>query len=108
MAESSACSRPFTVERPMPRYFFDISNRSFHRDEEGSDCANFEAARALAMRSLPEIARFAIPGDGDNQAFVVLVRDEAGTVVYTATLTFAGVRLNDAASSLGPWPSPAP
>lgn len=81
----------------MPRYFFDISDRGFHRDEEGSECADYEGARALAMRSLPEIARFAIPSDGDNQAFTVLVRDEAGTVVYTATLTFAGVRLNNAA-----------
>ena len=40
------------------------------------------------------IGRFAIPSDGDNQAFMVLVRDEGGVIVYTATLTFAGLRLD--------------
>ena len=95
--EDARAPAPAT-ESGMPRYFFDISDRSFHRDEEGSECEDFGAARELAMRSLPEIARFAIPSDGDNQAFVVLVRDEAGAVVYTATLTYAGVRLNGAAN----------
>ncbi|GJD59628.1 hypothetical protein MTDSW087_04853 [Methylobacterium dankookense] len=50
------------------------------------------------MITLPEISRWAIPCDGDKQAFTVLIRDEAGGVIYTATLTFAGLRLNNAAN----------
>ena len=78
----------------MPRYFFDTHNGGFCRDDVGTDCADFEAARAEAMRALPEIAHYAIPADGDNQAYSVTVRDEGGRAVYTATLTFAGVRPN--------------
>lgn len=78
----------------MPRYFFDIHDRDFHQDTEGNECDDADAARLLAMRTLPEIGRFAIPSDGDNQAFMVLVRDEGGVIVYTATLTFAGLRLD--------------
>lgn len=81
----------------MPRYFFDIHNGGFQRDEDGIECANFEAARREAMIALPEISRWAIPADGDSQAFTVLVRDESGTLVYTATLTFAGLRFDGAA-----------
>ncbi|MGU3665112.1 DUF6894 family protein [Methylobacterium sp. A49B] len=77
----------------MPRYFFDIHNGAFHPDDEGTECADFEAARKQAMASLPEVARWEIPSDGDRQAFTVLVRDEDGVLVYTATLTFAGLRL---------------
>lgn len=79
----------------MPRYFFDIHDGEFRPDAEGTDCADFEAARREAMIALPEISRWAIPADGDNQAFTVLVRDERGALVYTATLTFAGLKLNN-------------
>lgn len=67
----------------MPRYFFDTHDRSFVRDDEGQECDDFEAARVLAMHTLPEIARFAIPSDGDNQAFTVLIRDESSVIVCT-------------------------
>ena len=83
----------------MSRYFFDTHDGySFHRDEEGLECDDFAKARVEAMRSLPEIARFAIPKNGENQAYTVLVRDENGSIVYTATLTFAGLKLNVEAS----------
>ncbi len=78
----------------MPRYYFDVHDRHFQRDEEGTECKDFEAARREAMITLPEISRWEIPRDGDQQAFMVLVRDEAGLVVYTATLTYAGLRLD--------------
>lgn len=78
----------------MPRYFFDIHNGGFHRDEAGTECPDFEAARLEAMKTLPEVSRWEIPADGDMQAFTVLVRDEAGHVVYTATLTYSGLKLN--------------
>jgi hypothetical protein len=77
----------------VPRYFFDIHDGQFRPDDEGTECADFEAARREAMISLPEIARWIIPSDGDNQAFTVLIRDADGTVVYTATLTFAALTL---------------
>lgn len=85
----------------MPRYFFDVHNgnrhRGFERDDQGAECADFKAARAQAMATLPEIARLEIPEDGDKQAFMVLVRDEGRAIVYTATLTYAGLRLNNEA-----------
>jgi hypothetical protein len=83
----------------LPRYFFDIHDGQFQPDTEGTECADFEAARREAMISLPEIARWIIPSDGDNQAFTVLVRDESGAVVYTATLTFAALRLDSGADA---------
>ncbi len=86
----------------MPRYFFDVhtGNRhsGFERDEEGTVCPDFEAARVQAMTTLPEIGRWEIPRDGDKQAFTLLVRNETGSIVYTATLTFAGLRSNGEAS----------
>jgi hypothetical protein len=78
----------------MPLYYFDIHDGAFRRDEAGTECADFEAARVEAMKTLPEVSRWAIPADGDIQGFTVLVRNEAGYVVYTATLTYAGLRLN--------------
>lgn len=77
----------------MPRYFFDIHDGTFRRDAEGIECANFAAARREAMIALPEISCQIIPTDGDRQAFTMFVRDEAGAIVYTATLTFAGLQL---------------
>lgn len=82
----------------MPRYFFDVHNgnrhHGFERDEEGTDCPDFEAARVQAMATLPEIGRWEIPRDGDQQTFTVLVRNETGSIIYTATLSFTGLRLD--------------
>ena len=78
----------------MPRYFFDIHDGGSTRDETGTECADDEAARKLAIRTLPDIARDEIPKDGDRRAFVALIRDEAGHPVFTATLSYAGVWLN--------------
>ena len=66
-----------------------------HRDDEGRECADYEAARVEAMHALPEIARIAIPADGDEQAFNVLVRNEGGKVVYMAVLSFKRLRLHE-------------
>ena len=82
----------------MARYFFDIHSRGrLARDGEGSECDSLEAMRAEAMQTLPAIAKEVIPREGDQQAFTVLVRDENDTAIYTATLTFAGMRLDDVA-----------
>ncbi len=78
----------------MPRWFFDLhDDNKIHIDDEGSDLADLEEACKEARRFLPDIARYEIPKDGDKRAFVVLVRDEEGKAVYSATLTYAGVRL---------------
>jgi len=82
----------------MPRYFFDVHHGEHHGgfayDDEGSEFASFEDARKEAKAILPEIARWEIPQNGDNQAFTLVVRDEDGQIVYNATLTFAGLRPN--------------
>jgi hypothetical protein len=81
------------------RYFFDIHDGNlFFRDPEGHECSNLSEVRQEAMRALPEIARQAIPNrDADAQAFTVLVRDEQGATIYTATITFAGLWMTEPA-----------
>ena len=79
----------------MPLYFFDITSSGSQqdRDDEGTECADLDEVRLAAMRVLPDIARDDLPADGDRQTFTMVARDEDGHAVYTATLTFAGVRL---------------
>lgn len=78
----------------MPRFFFDtFDDNSLRRDADGTEFADLEAARDATMRYLPDIARDEIPHNGDRRSFVVLVRNEDGEAVYSATLAFAGVML---------------
>ena len=79
----------------VPRYFFDIKNGGLQRDKVGTECADLDAVRIAAMKVLPDIAREDIPKDGDRQMFTVVVRDEDGRAVYTATLNFSGLWLVD-------------
>ena len=74
----------------MPRYFFDTDDgdRS-HRDDDGLDLPHPEAARRAALDALPDMARDKMP-DGDRRTLVAAVRDERGTVVYSATLSLEG------------------
>lgn len=83
----------------MARHFFDIHNGTeFFRDTEGHECAGKESIRHEATRALPEIARHAIPVRAhDTQAFTLLVRDEGNRTVFSATMTFAGVWMDDPA-----------
>jgi hypothetical protein len=46
--------------------FFDTHDGEFHRDDEGSEQADFEAARKEAMIFLPEVARWEIPKDSPS------------------------------------------
>ena len=78
----------------MPRYFFDVHDiRGIHRDDHGHDLPDLEAVRKEAMRTLPEIAYDQMPSDGDRQSYVVLVTDEDGHPVYSATLNYTGLWL---------------
>jgi hypothetical protein len=72
----------------MPRYYFDeYDGDTVTQDDEGLELDGIEAARAEARKALPDIARDVLPEDGDRRTMVVKVRDEAGKVVITATLT---------------------
>ncbi len=67
----------------MPLYFFDIyANGVRTHDDEGVSCASLEQARLEAINVLPSIAKDEVGRDGDQQAFTVLMSDEAGKPVY--------------------------
>jgi hypothetical protein len=74
----------------MPRYFFDTDNGALPvPDDEGIELSDAEAARILAIAALFDMTRDRLP-DGDRGAFAVRVRDERGTVLYSASLGLDG------------------
>lgn len=77
----------------MPRYFFDIHDGWSQRDDTGTEFDDLDAVRLEAIRTLPDIARDEIPKDGDRRTFTVLVTDENGCPIYSATLNFTGLWL---------------
>lgn len=77
----------------MPRYFFDIHDGIHLRDDEGTDCADLQAAALEAKRLLPAIAVSEIPKDGERQIITVLVTDEEGHAVYSGALAYVGTWL---------------
>ncbi|WP_336492687.1 DUF6894 family protein [Methylobacterium nigriterrae] len=77
----------------MPRYFFDVRAGGPEFDDTGTELSGPDDARQKAKRLLPDIARENIPEEGDHHTFAVMVKDENGHPVYSATLTFAGLRL---------------
>ena len=94
----------------MPRFFIDTDDGDVHvQDDEGFDLEDVEAARREAMTVLPDMARDKLP-DGDRRTFVATVRDHAGSVVYSASLTLVGVSFakppEDPAAEPASEPSP--
>ena len=77
----------------MPRFFFDVHDGFNKRDDEGTVCADVQAAALEAKLLLPEIARHEVPKDGERQTITVLVTDEEGHPVYSAALCFVGTWL---------------
>ncbi|SFN03059.1 DUF6894 family protein [Methylobacterium pseudosasicola] len=74
----------------MPRFFFDTDDGNFRNlDDEGFELLSIEAARIEALDALPDMARNKLPAQ-DHRTYSVRVRDEAGTVVYSATLDLVG------------------
>ncbi|MGF9760694.1 hypothetical protein AAII07_36445 [Microvirga sp. 0TCS3.31] len=72
---------------PLPRYFFDTyDGNQFVPDNEGLELQNLDTAKAEAQKALPDLARDALPA-GDQNTFIVSVRDEAGQVVLRAALS---------------------
>ncbi|MHC2109403.1 DUF6894 family protein [Methylobacterium sp. CM6246] len=77
----------------MPRYFFDIYDGGSARDDEGTELEDPTAVRQHVLRLLPDIARDEVPEDGDRRTFSVVVTDEDGKSIYTATLNYSGLWL---------------
>ena len=77
----------------MPRFFIDTDDDDFlHIDRDGIDLDSDDAARVYAQAALPDMARDKMP-DGERRTFVVTVRNEVGEVIYRATLTLKGERV---------------
>ena len=78
----------------MPKYFFDLyQGTKVSPDEVGTECATLEAAITGAKRLLPELASARDVQQSDECHFDVVVRDEAGEAVFTATLAMVSARL---------------
>ena len=74
----------------MPRYFIHTDDGDVaHRDDEGHELPNMQAARAAALDALPDMARDKLP-DGDRRQFKVIVEDENGGAIYEAALELTG------------------
>ena len=79
----------------MPRFFFDINDGDRETpDREGTVLADAKAARDAAIAILPDLAREELP-DGDRRVFVCKLRDEAGTVLFIATLSLVAEWVTD-------------
>jgi hypothetical protein len=71
----------------MPRYFFDTTDTGLSQiDDVGTELIDLEAARGEALAMLAGIARDELP-DGDAREFVVRIRDDAGSILLTASLS---------------------
>ncbi|BAQ48298.1 MULTISPECIES: hypothetical protein [Methylobacterium] len=75
----------------MPRFYFDIHDGVWSRDDVGVECRNIEEACRHAKRTLPAMALDSIPRDGDRHTITVMVTNDDRRTVYAATLTFSGL-----------------
>jgi len=74
------------------RYFFDTrDNGTFIEDYVGVDCADLDAAKALAALSLAELARDVLPGS-IKRVLSVEVRDAIRPILQDV-LTFEAMAL---------------
>ena len=78
----------------MPRYFFDITDSVRTVDHDGIECSNAHAARDMGLRTLLDVARDEI-GRRDGRAVRVLMRDEAGSPLFSAALSLSARWLVD-------------
>ena len=70
----------------MPRFFFDVyDGENCTRDSTGVELDNSHAAQQEAIRTLPAVAKDALP-DGTQRDFVIEVRDEAKRLILRAKL----------------------
>lgn len=78
----------------MPRYFFDLRiDHDVQADDMGTVFDALEEVRKEAQRLISAVGYEELPDDRDRRTLTVLVKDEDGRPVYTATLSFAGLWL---------------
>jgi len=78
----------------VPRYYFDIHDDvQAVSDTEGEVCASPDEAGKRAAQILSEIALHE-PSENSCSNLLALVRDEAEHVVFTATLSIVGKRID--------------
>ncbi|WP_279358156.1 DUF6894 family protein [Methylobacterium indicum] len=78
----------------MSQFFFDIYGAEWDRDDMGTELDGVDQAIAQAKRTLPAIVPDHMTHDADSLSLTMVVRDEARKPVYTATLSFSGLRLD--------------
>ena len=71
----------------MPRYFFDVHDGTYVRDDEGVELANVDEARQQVWDTLPMIAAHRKANGNMACQLRIDVRDEAGNHVLHAALT---------------------
>ena len=74
----------------MAKYFFETETENLLvPDDEGSELADDNAARAAAIIALPDIAKDMMP-IADRRAFTLRVLNEDRVLIYKSTVTFDG------------------
>lgn len=76
----------------MPRFFFDVIDDKTTTDDIGLDLEDLDAAQREVVRTLPGLARDALP-DARSREFAIEVRDDAGRKLLRATLALKVERL---------------
>ena len=72
----------------MPRFFFDVHDGTFMRDDMGVELQNVDAARKAVWNTLPAMASQR-EADGDMACQLRMdVRDESGKHLFHAALAF--------------------
>ena len=70
----------------MPRFYIDTSVQNrLVCDDAGHEFASLEAARAVAVQALTEMAQETMP-DGDTRPVLAIVRGEDGSTLLQASL----------------------
>jgi hypothetical protein len=78
----------------MPRYLFDLTggHLSGLPDKVGTELEGIEAVADEVASTLGELAKDALP-DGNRKEFKLVARDQEGTPVVRASLSFVMERL---------------
>jgi hypothetical protein len=80
----------------MPRYFFDVyDGENTTRDNVGLELASTHDAQQEAVRTLPQLAKDALP-DGTQRDFVVEVKDAEQRPILRAKLSLTVETILDA------------
>ena len=67
----------------MPHYYFNLHDETETRDEEGRDCPDLAAARAVAIGDARSLAAAQVMTGRLNLGHRIEIEDASGTVVAT-------------------------